>query len=315
MAMPRKALLAIALALPLSAPLAWGTPAQARQGDEEAFERKRRNGGTPGRTQRGDGRTTLSPRATRIPRGSAITVQSCSNVKFNYEQGSSFPITLALARPITDRQGNVVAPVNSLVRARVEPKEDETQLKPKALVVGGRYIPLKTEAVSVPALTDDRNRFRTRTVRTGRGQRGVGFRVANSIDNWLLNRAGPSVFPGEANNTDDFLGLGLAVATGVFQGLNEPNPPDPEEQKVMKVREGIQLIFPLRQAARVPATAARNNPYFDERQPAPACQTNRSAERDRRQFNGGTNQFNNRSNGSSRNGSSSSGRFNEPEPD
>ena len=295
--MPRKALLVLALALPLSAPLTWGMSARAGQWDEEAFERRSRNRNAAAQSQpgaqRSDRRRALSQGGSRIPQGAAITVQFCSNVKFNYEQGSSFPITLALARPITDRQGNVVAPVNSLVRARVEPKEDETQLKPKALVVGGRYIPVETEAVSVPALTDDRASFRTRTFRTGRGQHGVGFRVADSIDNWLLNRAGPSVFPGEANNTDDFLGLGLAIATGVFQGLNEPDPPDPEEQKVMKVREGIQLIFLLRQAARVPA---------------PACETNGSAMRNQRPFN-------NRPNGGSRNGSGSNGRFEEPEPD
>ncbi|MFB6277716.1 MAG: hypothetical protein ABEI32_16390 [Halothece sp.] len=203
-----------------------------------------------------------------IPKSSAITTTFCSNVKFNQEQASTFPVTLSLARPIMDSNGNVVAPINSLVRAKIDAtKEEDIQIKPKAIVIGGRYIPIETEKVSVPALTDTRRSRTTFRTTFNRGQRGVAFRVTNNISRWLSRT--PSALD---NETSNLLSFGLSVATGIAQGMNEPDPPDPEETKVLEIREGTKLIFPLVSSVELPPMATHENPYFANRKPAPACQ-------------------------------------------
>ena len=206
-----------------------------------------------------------------IPKSSAITTTFCSNVKFNQEQASTFPVTLSLARPIMDSNGNVIAPVNSLVRAKIDATEEEDiKIKPKAVVIGGRYIPIETQKVSVPALTDTRRSRRTFTSTFNRGQRGVAFRVTDNISRWLSRT--PSALDLETSN---LLSFGLSVATGIAQGVNEPDPPDPEETKVLEIREGTKLIFPLGSTVELPPMATHENPYFANRTPAPACQNGR----------------------------------------
>lgn len=220
-----------------------------------------------------------------IPESSAITTTFCSNVKFNQEQASTFPVTLSLARPIMDSNGNVIAPVNSLVRAKIDATEEEDiKIKPKAVVIGGRYIPIETQKVSVPALTDTRRSRRTFSSTFNRGQRGVAFRVTDNISRWLSRT--PSALDLETSN---LLSFGLSVATGIAQGVNEPDPPDPEETKVLEIREGTKLIFPLGSTVELPPMATHENPYFANRTPAPACQNGR--------LNQNQSQFNN--NGSS----------------
>jgi hypothetical protein len=219
-----------------------------------------------------------------IPESSAITTTFCSNVKFNQEQASTFPVTLSLARPIMDSNGNVIAPVNSLVRAKIDATEEEDiKIKPKAVVIGGRYIPIETQKVSVPALTDTRRSRRTFSSTFNRGQRGVAFRVTDNISRWLSRT--PSALDLETSN---LLSFGLSVATGIAQGVNEPDPPDPEETKVLEIREGTKLIFPLGSTVELPPMATHENPYFANRTPAPACQNGR--------LNQNQNQFNNNGN-------------------
>lgn len=210
-----------------------------------------------------------------IPKFSAVTTTFCSNVLFNHEQASVFSITLSLARPIMDSNGNVIAPVNSLVRAKIDTTDEEKiTIQPEAISVGGRYIPIQTSSVKVPVINDTRRS--SRTFFSGgfnRGQRGVAFRVSENLSDWIVSR--PNALDEDSN---DLLSFGLSVVMGVAQGLNEPKPPDPEETKVMEIREGMQLIFPLESSVELPQMPNYRSPYFANREPATVCQSGEIAQ-------------------------------------
>jgi len=201
----------------------------------------------------------------RIPKSSAVTTTFCSDVKFHQKEASNFPVTLALARPILDQNGNVIAPVNSIVRANVDITDEEIQIEPEAVVIGGRYIDIDTSAVPVPALTNTRSTTFSRT-RLNRGQRGVPFRIADNLSNWLLTQQTTL-----ETDTTDLLGFGLSIATGLTRGLNEPDIPDPEEEEVKKIREGMKLTFPLESSVELPVSATNENPYFKNQNSTVAC--------------------------------------------
>lgn len=213
--------------------------------------------------------SSQEPREVTIPKSSAVITTFCSNVLFNQEQASSFPVTLSLARPIMDSNGNVIAPINSLIRANINATEDEgIKIEPKAVIIGGQYIPINTSSVAVPALTDTRRG--SSTFYSGgfnRGQRGIAYRVSDNLSDWLVSR--PTALGDEQSN---LLSFGLSIAAGVAQGINEPNPPDREETKVMEIRQGMQLIFPLETSITLPPMATQRNPYFTTRTPTSACQ-------------------------------------------
>lgn len=204
-----------------------------------------------------------------IPRLSAIITMFCFNLNFNHGQDSSFPVTLFLARPIIDSNGNVIAPINSLVNAMVEANGNEIEIQLNALVIGGSYIPIETPKVTLPALADTRRNFNNFSSNFDRGSRGVAFRVTDNLINWLsLSRTDDVLEP----STSTILGFGLSVATGIAQGLNEPAPPDPEESRVMEIQEGIVLIFPLESSVELSPMPNYQSPYFSERSSAPVCE-------------------------------------------
>ena len=87
-----------------------------------------------------------------IPQFSVIAATFCSAIKFENERDDRFPVTLFLARPIMDNDGSILAPVNSLVNAQVEPTKEGVKIQIDAIVIGGRLISVKTSALSIPIL-------------------------------------------------------------------------------------------------------------------------------------------------------------------
>lgn len=181
-----------------------------------------------------------------IPEASVVAVTFCSAVKFETEREDRFPVTLFLARPIMDNDGGILAPINSLVNAQVEPTSEGVKIQVDAIVIGGRLIPVKTSALSIPILstTKEGNEYDTYddysygeydSAYYGRPGRGVALNVANGLQSWLGNQ---EMIGGTASG---LLGAGLAIAAGVTAATDKK----PEPAKLNEVPEGGMLIFPL----------------------------------------------------------------------
>ncbi len=147
-----------------------------------------------------------------IPPSSAIAVTFCSDFEFNSKHESGFPITLFLARPILDSNGNTIAPVNSLVSAKLQPTDEGAEMKAESLVVGGRVIPIKTSTIPIPMLT--RVRRENFSYSYGQNNQGLALGLANGLQKWLGNQGVLS------EGVSDVLNFGLSVAEGVSTGLN-----------------------------------------------------------------------------------------------
>lgn len=206
--------------------------------------------------QENRGATNTSTPQFALPASSAVTVMFCSNVKFDDEQDSPFPVTVFLARPILDTNGNVVAPVNSLVSATVTPTEKGVKIKADAVVIGGQYIPIETPTLSVPVLSEvqqDNNYYSSYSYQ--QQTPSVYFNVANNLQNWLSTQG---VF---GTGTSDMLGAGLAIASGVSYGLSARER-EPRQTEISEVAQGGMLIFPLLSAVELPETAIRSNARY-----------------------------------------------------
>jgi hypothetical protein len=179
-----------------------------------------------------------------IPEASVVAVTFCSAIKFEDEREDRFPVTLFLARPIMDNDGGILAPVNSLVNAQVEPTSEGVKIQVDAIVIGGRLISVKTSALSIPILSttkegDGYDDYAygeyDSDMYYGRPGRGVALNVANGLQSWLGNQ---EILGGTASG---LLGAGLAIAAGVTAATDKK----PEPAKLIEVPEGGMLIFPL----------------------------------------------------------------------
>lgn len=189
-----------------------------------------------------------------LPASSAVTITFCSNIKFDAEQSSSFPVTVFLARPLLDTEGNIIAPINSLVSATVTPTDKGVKIQANALVIGGQYIPIETPTLSVPILSEVQ-RQNNYYSNYGYQQQNpsVYFNVANNLQGWL------NVQGILDDGTSDVIGAGLAIASGVSLGLSSK---EPEETKTAEVSQGVMLIFPLLSAVQLPQTAILSNARY-----------------------------------------------------
>lgn len=187
--------------------------------------------------------TTAAPQSLRrqIPRRAAISVVFCAPVKFDAKQAASFPVTVVLARPITDRSGTVLAPANSMASVQLKPhKSKGIQISAEALVINGQYIPIQTAALAVPVLSStnqdgyysyDEDRY------------GMAFSVANGLQDWLGDQG---ILDDSAS---DWLGAGLAIASGVSRSLNKP-----KVKTTMEIPQGSTFVLPLLAAVDLPGT-------------------------------------------------------------
>lgn len=176
-----------------------------------------------------------------IPEASAITVTFCSTVRFDSKHKSTFPAVAYLARPVMDSNGNVLAPVNSLVNAQLKPTKEGVKISADALVVGGRFIPIKTAQLSVPMLskTDQQSNY---AYSYNDDNLGIAFNVANGLQEWLTDQEILS------DSFSDVLGAGLTVAAGVSRARNRP-----KVTEVMEVPQGSTLVFPLLASVSLPS--------------------------------------------------------------
>lgn len=172
-----------------------------------------------------------------IPAASAVSVTFCSTIKFNVKQKSGFPVTVYLARPIMDSNGNQLIPVNSLVSAQLKPTGEGVQIKAENLVISGRVVPIQTSVLLVPVLSN----VRQEDYYAQEQNPGLPFQVANSLQGWLGDQGILS------DGTSDLLGFGLAVVSGVSTGLNKP-----KKTETMEVPEGTTFVLQLLSPVEIP---------------------------------------------------------------
>lgn len=177
-----------------------------------------------------------------IPKSSAVTVTFCSTVRFDSKQKSTFPAVVYLAQPLMDTNGNLLAPVNSLVNAQLKPTREGIQITIDALVVGGRFIPIQTAKLAVPMLAKTDQQNNSYSYSYNDNNLGIAFNVANGLQEWLNDQEILS------DGFSDVLGAGLTVASGVSRARNRP-----KVTKVMEVPEGITLVFPLLASVSLPS--------------------------------------------------------------
>lgn len=141
-----------------------------------------------------------------------------------------------------DSNGNLLAPMNSLVNAQLKPTGEGIQITLDALIVGGRFVPIQTAKLSVPMLTktDQQNNYYSYSYNDS--NLGIAFNVANGLQEWLNGQDLLS------DSFSDVLGAGLTVAAGVSRGRNRP-----QTSEIMEVPQGSTLVFPLLASVALPS--------------------------------------------------------------
>lgn len=170
-----------------------------------------------------------------IPSSSAIAVTFCAGFEVNSKHKSGFPATLFLARPLIDSNGNMIAPVNSLVTAQLKPTGEGVEITAEALVIGGLVVPIKTSTLSIPMISSVRQESNA-YYSSGQNNQGLVLGLANGVQRWLGSQG---ILP---DGVSDVLDLGLSVVGGAGTGLNNRKP---KVTTTMKITEKVLYILTM----------------------------------------------------------------------
>lgn len=170
-----------------------------------------------------------------IPASSAIAVTFCAGFEVNSKHKSGFPATLFLARPLLDSNGNMIAPVNSLVTAQLKPTGEGVEITAEALVIGGLVVPIKTSTLSIPMISSVRQESNA-YYSSGQNNQGLVLGLANGVQRWLGSQGILS------DGVSDVLDLGLSVVGGAGTGLNNRKP---KVTTTMKITEKVLYILTM----------------------------------------------------------------------
>jgi hypothetical protein len=173
--------------------------------------------------------------AVTIPQSSAIVVSFPAELTLDPKRKYNFPITLTLARPVIDEQGNVVLPARSLISARMKAMKGGDLIEADGVIIGGRVIPINAIGAMVPAQTRPED-FANQFVPSP----GPVNNVFNSLVLWQSTAL--NLDP----DTDTYLGAALAL----LAGLTTPKPKDPPPY--VSITQGTVYILTLAAPITVP---------------------------------------------------------------
>ena len=177
---------------------------------------------------------TLNDSVT-IPQSSAIVVSFPAELTLDPKRKYNFPITLSLARPIVDAQGNIVLPARSLISARMKAMKGGDLIEADGVIIGGRVIPINAIGAMVPAQTRPED-FANQFVPSP----GPVNNVFNSLVLWQST----------ALNLDPDLDTYLGATLALLAGLTTPKPKDPPPY--VSIPQGTLYILTLAAPITVP---------------------------------------------------------------
>lgn len=152
------------------------------------------------------GGTSQTP---RLPAGTSIPVQYASAKRIIVAPTETAPLTLAVARNITNAQGTVVIPAGSQIVGQLRPANNGSQFVASELIVNGRRTPINA---SSDAITSTRN-VRDRDFKTILGGAALGAGAAAVI----------SAVTGDVDTSEVLTGAGVGAAAGANKNRNIRN--------------------------------------------------------------------------------------------
>uniref|UniRef100_B8HVA9 SbsA Ig-like domain-containing protein n=1 Tax=Cyanothece sp. (strain PCC 7425 / ATCC 29141) TaxID=395961 RepID=B8HVA9_CYAP4 len=164
-----------------------------------------------------------------IPKSSAIAITFKFPVNFDPKgQKVNYPITVALAQPLRDSTGRIVAAKDALVNIYFRPLKDGVEIEAYSIVIAGRVIPIKTTPMVLPAVMDP-ERFGLEFVPSP----GIFSNLADALVQWLA----------AAENINLATRTSLAAGLALTQGVALPRPK--KAPPLVTIVEGNTFVLPL----------------------------------------------------------------------
>ncbi|WP_138497810.1 hypothetical protein [Nostoc sp. PA-18-2419] len=161
-----------------------------------------------------------------IPQDTAIVVSFPASITVDVGQKKDYPLTVPLASPIQDTQGNVVAAENTPVTIILKPTDGGAKIIAQSLVVKGRIVSIKASSQMIPGTTITHMRANDKAVENG----SIWGRIGGSTLGFFSQ--------GDPDQFDRGAMLGSAV--GLISGLRSA-----ENTRIVQIPQSSVYVLSL----------------------------------------------------------------------
>lgn len=205
-----------------------------------------------------------------IPQTAGVIINLPMPVTIDVGQKQDYPLTVPLAQPLMDLQGNPVVPANSPVTIKFKPENGGARIVADSIVVNGQVVPIKAATAVIPGNTITQ-------------QEAAEVARQNSAVYGNLFGATMGAIAPVSRKADAFEQGGMiGGALGILTGLSSP-----KNIRVVQLPQGSVYVLSLQAPIVLPALAVAPQPTTPASTQAaqPTPQPTESASSNQPQFN------------------------------
>ncbi|MBD1821546.1 hypothetical protein H6F51_03345 [Cyanobacteria bacterium FACHB-DQ100] len=197
-----------------------------------------------------------SQSGTIIPQTAGVVIKLPGAVNVDVGQKQDYPLTVPLAQPLMDLQGNEVVPADTPVSIKLKPENGGARIVAEAIVVRGQIVPIQATTAVIPGNTIEQVSGAERA----RENSGVFGNLLGSV----MGATAPS-----SRSTDMFERGGMiGGAIGILSGMSSP-----KNVRVVQLPAASVYVLSLQAPIALPMGAVAPNASPTNPPQAPSQQT------------------------------------------
>ncbi|MCY7323670.1 MAG: hypothetical protein LH660_18165 [Phormidesmis sp. CAN_BIN36] len=198
--------------------------------------------------------TTTTRQGTMIPQTAGVVIKLPAAVTVDVGQKQDYPMTVPLAQPLMDLQGNEVVPMNTPVTIKLKPENGGAKIVAESIVVRGQIVAIQAASAVIPG--------NTITQQSGADRARENSGVLGNLFGAVMGATA-----GESRKASAFdQGGMIGGAIGILSGMTSP-----KNIRIVQLPADSVYVLTLQAPISLPAIAAApqvepvqaNQPQFD----------------------------------------------------
>jgi hypothetical protein len=200
--------------------------------------------------------TTTTQPGNLIPQTAGVVISLPGAITVDVGQKQDYPLTVPLAQPLLNLQGEEIIPANSPVSIKLKPENGGARIVAEAIVVRGQLVKIQAMTDVIPG--------NTITQQSGADRARENSGVFGNLFGAVMGAAAPEARKASAFDQGGMIG----GAIGIVSGLTSP-----KNVRIVQLPQGSVYVLSLQAPIALPALAsakppapqadAPNQPQFD----------------------------------------------------
>ncbi len=191
--------------------------------------------------------TTTVQQGALIPQTAGLIIKLPANVTVDVGQKQDYPLTVPLAQPLMDAQGNEIVPINTPVTIKIKPENGGARIIAESIVVKGQIVSIQALTAVIPGTTVEQQ--------SGADRARENSGVFGNLFGAVLGATAPKSQKAERFDQGGMIG----GAIGILSGLRSP-----KNVRIVQLPGDSVYVLSLQAPISLPMMATASQPAAQE---------------------------------------------------